>query len=231
MPWWTASSWYSKGRDWHRSLGKSFWNIVLSSQHFHEWNVNLIEEEQSFVLLNIRVENTAIGTLDPGQYRCFDNWAGFGTFLHLSHFVFHINADIEGLGLKYWVLAKQLISVKHSTKGGKNGWLHYFHNIFKIGSIINLFTCCILHSPKNPALSCRQKRQPGLNLCVQILKSKNIEVQLYWNAISGCVANLANVVDIIDPSHCFPHSWGGAVLLENTNFKSWLDRVDHGRME
>ena len=32
MPWWTASSWYSKGRDWHRSLGKSFWNIVLSSR-------------------------------------------------------------------------------------------------------------------------------------------------------------------------------------------------------
>ena len=36
--------------------------------------------------------------------------------IHLSHYKFHLSADIEGLGLKYWMLAKRLLSAVY-------GWM------------------------------------------------------------------------------------------------------------
>ena len=120
--------------------------------------------------------------------------------IHLSHFKFHLSADIEGLGLKHWMLAKRLLSAVcgwmliigcgtkrwqnlvevvaiFSKLGGYNifsilGGCNIFTiflklggcNIFTIFSKLggyNIFTCCILRSPRNPALSFRQRRQPG----------------------------------------------------------------------
>ena len=108
--------------------------------------------------------------------------------IHLSHFKFHLSADIEGLGLKHWMSAKRLLSavcgwmlkIGCGTKRWQNlvvvvaifsklGGYNIFSilggcNIFTIFSKLggyNIFTCCILRSPRNPALSFRQRRQPG----------------------------------------------------------------------
>ena len=73
-------------------------------------------------------------------------------------------------------------------------------------------TCYIPHSPKSPAQFCHQKRSPGENR-----KFFSPNTQCF------CSSDLANVVNIIDPSHCLPYCRSWAIFLRKKlcQFSFW----------